>query len=352
MRVVLHGATNWGSSNFGDFLYGDAIYKHIKKTAPEIGVGFYQPSEYFLNYLGNCKARLWGAKGLIYMPGGYFGQGHYARWIDNAILFLRFMTVGLKAVFFKKEIAVIGVGAGPIESLWLKYPIRAICRKASIITVRDHESYEALTELGVSNVKETSDMILAMDIASLAQPTAQTKEIKAACKGKKLLFVHYNHSEEAKVKFAAAMKRLAEKHPQYELVVGSDCLLPFEEEWFNEFEKSVGRKCIHYRYHSPYELIELLSMADSVLTCKLHVGVVAAMLKKSVICIAEHPEKTLRFYRQIQEKERCISLYSATPKVIQTLLDKFLEKQVTVPVEEIKKASMNFQELDIWIGRL
>ena len=345
-KIILHGATNWGSSNFGDFLYGMAIYNYIKKNYSGVEVGFYSPSSYFTKYIGQCKTTLSNSDLLIYIPGGYFGQSHKSRLIDNAIQFIRFMPVGIKARMRSMKISVIGIGAGPIVSPLLKKSIKMICNNAQIISTRDKESYNALFQIGVQNVIELSDLILALDLHNLADETTQIKNICANKNGKKILFVHYNHSILARDKFAEMLKLFLAINDEYQLIVGSDCILNSEEKYFVEFSEKLEKKCLHFIYDSPYELISLLEKVDAVLTCKLHVGVVATMFNKPVRCFAEHPEKTIRYYNQIGEKYRFASLYD-TP--IDRMLELFKTNIILkshIPNIEIEKAQKHFKLLD------
>ena len=350
-KIILHGATNCGSSNFGDFLYGVAVYNYIKENYKDIEVGFYNPSEYFIKYIGDCKILLSKSDMLIYIPGGYFGQSHKSRFIDNAIQFVRFMPVGIKAIFKSIKIGVIGIGAGPIISPFLKYPIKMIGNKAEMISTRDNESYNALESLGLDNILELSDLILALNIHNLSDTTDQVVDICKKCEGRKLLFVHYNHSLLARDIFARQLDAFVEENPEYQLVVGSDCLLSYDDEYYIEFSKRVKKNCIQFNYDSPFELIALLERVDAVLTCKLHVGVVATMLNKPVVCFAEHPEKTKRYYRQINQPDRCVSLYDTSEEeMLGILKDKIFEKSF-VPDEEIDKAKRNFDVLNELINK-
>ena len=106
MQYLLHGATNWNSTNFGDFLYAYEIYRYLKQNEKN-KVGFYDPSDYFKKYLneGDALDNVTFSKAdfMIYIPGGYFGEGHNARFRDTAIKYIRFMPFGLKAVRAKKN---------------------------------------------------------------------------------------------------------------------------------------------------------------------------------------------------------------------------------------------------------
>ncbi|WDU82052.1 polysaccharide pyruvyl transferase family protein [Caloramator sp. Dgby_cultured_2] len=146
MNIILHGATNCGSSNYGDYIYGEMVYEYLKEKG--FNVCFYQPSTFFKrnikDYYKSKTISRQEADLIIYIPGGYFGEGHRARLKDNLVQFFRFMPLGLWASFKKKPIIVIGIGAGPNRCLLMNFAIKRICNNSLFITVRDKESYESL----------------------------------------------------------------------------------------------------------------------------------------------------------------------------------------------------------------
>ena len=347
MKILLHGATNRGSTNYGDFIYGQKIYEYL--TQKNHQVSFYQPSDYFCKYIKGYRKKEFGIKEadlVLYIPGGYFGESHHPTLKNNIIHFLRFMIVGLKGADKKIPIAVVGIGAGPINSPWFTFPIKRICRNTEFITTRDNTSTLALKELGIENVISTSDMILSMDISCDAIMTPQIEKILEKANSKKIAFVHYNHSSEAMDKFAEAINHFSKKHPDYFYVVGADSILPQENELYEEFKKICTANCVHYIYDSPFELTSLIEKSNIVLTCKLHVGVIATMMKKSVVCIAEHPEKTFRYYEQIKAKERFASLYDTSSLKIAEMMELYHSIPINIPQNVIELSKINWEQLD------
>ena len=116
----------------------------------------------------------------------------------------------------------------------------------------------------------------------------------------------------------------------------SDQLLDSEEELFSQFCELSGVDALRFRYDDPYEAISVIDSASCVLTCKLHVGVVATMLGSSVICAAEHPEKSKRFYKYIGCPERCFSLYETSSQGIADAM----EKMFIIPMQPISPADI------------
>lgn len=345
--IIIHGASNWGSSNFGDFIYIDKLAKHISK---QLGtrVRLAEPSNYFCELMpfavqDNVDYR--DCELFIYAPGGYFGEGHSASKKSSLVQFVRFIPAGLRAIKHRIPIAVVGVGAGPNQNKLLSWGIRKIVESSILTTVRDHESFLALSALGIKNAVETADMILAMDLGIEVKQTDQLESIELATRNHKIMVVHYNHSVVARDLFATSVALFIDRHPEYRVIVCYDQLLESHEAMWREFQRS-NPEALLFDYHNPYELVGLLARADCVLTCKLHVGVVAAMFGKSVICSAEHPEKTKRFYRQIGCPERCVSLYDCNQALLENLLEKWHNKGTEIPGEVTAAARLNWDYLD------
>lgn len=350
MRFLLHGATNWNSTNFGDFLYAYEIYRYLKQNSDN-QVGFYQPSDYFVKYLNSNGVKtdyvsFKNADYLIYIPGGYFGEGHNARFRDTLIQYIRFMPFGLKAVIGKKKLVAIGVGAGPIDRWFMKWAVKSICKNSIAVTTRDKESQEALKSIGVDNVPEYSDMMLAYDLKNVSENTEQINSVIKYADGCKILMVHYNHSKEALEKFAVAVNDFVEEHKEYKVVVTADSVLPYEDEYFQIFKDLCKCEAFHFIYDNPFEMLKLIDLSGVILTCKLHVGVVGGMFNKSVICVAEHPEKTQRFYDLINNPQNCVSLYETTEEHIKILLNDLHNKSICIPNDETEKAKMHWSVID------
>lgn len=347
-RILLHGATDFGSSNFGDFIYSEIYYSFIKDCLPNAEVSFYNPSDYFKKYIRNYNFKRNDSKNaelLIYIPGGYFGEGNAAKIKHNLMQFYRFMPVGLKSVAKKRDIVVSGVGAGPNTDFLLTNSIKSVCQKASLVTVRDQESKLALEKLGVNNVVEGADPILSFDYSQIIEQTKQVDDIIAEAGIKKIVFVHYNHSEEALEKFAKVVNMIKSSSDNYHFVVGSDQILTDEDEKLNKFKEICNVSFSHYRYDSPYELLYLLNKVDNVITCKLHVGVIATVFNKSVICIAEHPTKSKRYYKRIGYPKNCMSLYEVDESQIFDLFMQTKDVNIAIPEAEMKLAKLHYDLL-------
>lgn len=346
MKIILHGATDRGSTNFGDFLYANELYSLCRSMNAE--VCYYNESAFIREYTrGYCanKFTVQESDLLVYIPGGYFSEAHDTTLKRCLINFRRYMPFGLSGCVRRKRIAVLGIGAGNIHTPFLRWPLKWILNHAEMITVRDEISRKALDELKPKSSPENyGDLILSIDIPSLIQATQQTQEIGKQVEGKKLVVVHYNHSRQALQLFAAALQVFKDTHPEYQLVVTTDSVIEDDMDLFDSFKNTVGR-CIHFTYKNPYELIELLRISDVVVTCKLHLGVVACMLGKSVISVAEDYAKTSRFYEQIGETNRCVPLNESDAEQVSEMINRFCEKKVTIPQALIEESNKHRERL-------
>ncbi|MDD2268372.1 MAG: polysaccharide pyruvyl transferase family protein [Eubacteriales bacterium] len=351
--IVLHGATNCKSSNYGDYLYGELIYKYLKEKS--YNVIFYQPSDFFKKhipgYTGICGRK--NPAAVLYVPGGYFGEGHNASFRENIIHFLRFMPLGIWASFRHTPMAVIGVGAGPNNCRLLTYGVKRICNHSEFVSVRDNISYEAIKVLcPKANLYNCSDLIVSSLPYLRQNNTKQISEIIKSRGNRKILLIHYSNNRLALSLFAKAAKAFIKSHPDYFVVVSSDSCLENEYELFSRFKEIFGEACGHFNYDDPAEFTALLQQADMVLTCKLHVGVVSCCYGKSVIAAACHPEKTKRFYEQISTPDRCVSLFETTTDELSQLLEKFYLAQIRIPDSLINKAQMSWTLLDNFLNTL
>ena len=353
-NIILHGATNFCSSNYGDFLYGEMIFNYLKNRGDN--VQFYQPSKFFIDnipdYIQMKPIKKRKVDLVIYLPGGYLGGGDKkSRLRDIIIRFYRFFPLGIWTVIAKKKLVIIAIGADPLGNRLLQYGTKIICNHAIFTTVRDNKTYTILKNLcKKANIFECGDLILTSKLEENYSP--QLNRIIENCGQKKLLLVHYNHDKEALTKFAISVNKFLQKNPMYEIVVASDSVLEYEEQFFDIFKEKLGIKCWHFIYSKPSELTALIKMIDMVLTCKLHVGVVACSFNKSVIVAACHYDKTVRFYEQISEKNRCVDLHKISPDELQSLLENYKDKTINIDNKIIEKAKESWNILERYMIEL
>ena len=350
-NILLHGATNCNSSNYGDFIYADMIYQHFKNN--NYHVKFYQPSSFFKKYLpkydeNSFKTNLFDT--LVYIPGGYFGEGHNSTFKDNIIQFIRFMPIGIYSVIFKKKIIILAIGASPLKNILLKRSVKFIGNHSSLITTRDDESYYCLKKLcNLDKIFNCGDLILTYNPKKNMNYTDKINKIIEETKTRKIIIIHYNHDIVALKKFADALITFDKEHNknnEFVYVVTNDSILENGIQMFKLFN-SYFNKARYFEYTSPYELSALIDLSSIIITSKLHVGVIGCMLNKSVISIACHYEKTKRFYNQINESERFISLYDCTSEDVYNVINLYYNKKVNINKKLVENSNITWKKLEI-----
>lgn len=360
-KIMLHGCTGGKTSNFGDFIFADLIASYIIEQYKNDSVGFFNLSNFFRNNMDNislncdmCVAQI---DALVYIPGGYFGERDKPTLRSKLWHFRRYFLIGLYAAIFDKPIAIVGVGSTPIKSRILQSSIRYVCNKAKIITVRDEESKVSLQNIGVTNqITVLSDMILSFDKSKM-KPIEEAFDvlINTQHSNKKLILVHYNNNVSVMEKFAVSIKSFLENHNDYSVVVASDSVINNESELFEKFKSLAGNfndNIILYKYNDPWKLCSLIEKCNCVLTTKLHVGIVAIRLGKSVLSFPKHVEKTQRLYSQINESDRCIDIKAARVEDITNLLNKFHNKPIVLGDKVYNDSLNNWDYLEKFLDNL
>lgn len=358
-KVILHGCTNMGSTNFGDFLFADMVYTYVANYNKTGKTRFWQLSDFFrIKIFGSNdieRFNIFQMDALIYIPGGYFGEEQVPTVKSRAIRFIRYMPIGIFAAILQKPIAVIGVGAGPINSLILKKIIRFIFKRANVITVRDEESRQYLSEIGVnSDINVLSDLVLSFDQKLMpALNKSYVEKIDKTMDKRKIILVHYNESIVAERMFAKAVKCFLERHNDYGVIVSSDAVIENEGILFNEYAVAVDTQHILlHKYKDPWELCSVINICDVVLTTKLHVGIVAMRLGKSVLSFPIHKNKTSRLYKQINEVDRCVPLDAVDENIIIDKLEAYHDKKITINKELHNASSSNWDYLKSFLDAL
>lgn len=97
--------------------------------------------------------------------GGTHIEDYGTRKIRPLKNILRIFIFTVLAKLFRKEIYFLGIGIGPISTIWERLLLKTICQLTNFISVRDKISYEILKTLGVGAKSR-----LAFDPSALLEP--------------------------------------------------------------------------------------------------------------------------------------------------------------------------------------
>ncbi|XEC95509.1 polysaccharide pyruvyl transferase family protein [Paenibacillus tarimensis] len=316
---ALHGGCF--TENFGDELLLAIHSKWVKEIINgdvvlpyAINIYDQEVNAIKLKGIGALKA----AEKLIYSGGGYLGEPNHDQINWGYSFFKRKHFV--PAEYFKltkKPYAIIGAGAGPLTNKFTRKEVIRMCKNAEITAVRDEESKKFLCEYGVPSEKihVTADLVLSLGLEDLdALKKSKAKAFLNNVEGKKLIGIHLavssenpNYGENAQI-IQSSIVRFFNNNPDFIPVLIADKRNSSEQnQVIEELSKEFVHKYIVYKHSDIWLTCAILSQLDAVLTTKLHVGITAYSLGTKAFSVAAH-QKTLRFYKQIEQNENCLPL--------------------------------------------
>lgn len=366
-KISLHGA--YFPNNYGDVLILAIQAKWIQEiTKKEVVLPF--ATEIYRNTIDvsniSGKQGIISSDKLIYGAGGYLGEPYTNKWrwgfnfIKNHLLPYKIAK--------KNNIkhAIIGTGAGEVTNLFARSAVKKICNDASIISVRDEESRDILLKYGIdeSKIDVTADVALSLTKKDI--PISSIKKIKDLLRGSNnsKFGVHLGINGQSSI-FSKKTELLLEEsiaflnkydHITPVLIIDNDNKA--QNNAVQYLKKKLINKCIIYKHDNIWETTALLSELDVVLTNKLHIGIVSYALGCIPISIPYHP-KTIRFYRQIQQKNLCIPLLDLQKGDVSNLLNstqnpgwvsRVTEKQNNIRRELKNKALKNKEYIEQFLN--
>src|SRR5690625_4460071 len=286
-KIVLCGATH--GSNFGDSLFAYMFKKSIEDLDKEIEIIFTKASEHSRGKLGIRAAsikELLSSDAFIYISGGYFGESHNESLKGSLYRFLRYFLYGLIMTFRRKPIAILGVGAGPLNRSFLRKTAVYLFNKAKIVSVRDNISKEYMKNYGVKNkIEVTSDSAQVIDNNIFDINNSQVFfNWEEKVKDRKKILIHVNkigNNDLYLENVIHAIKETLALNKNYGFVITSDSVISKEHlnKVYNELPDD---RTVIYNFKDPLEFLNVIASVDSIITPKLHVGILASTYNKPV----------------------------------------------------------------------
>lgn len=352
MKILLNGAT--GGTNFGDFLFAKIFHEKVVSLVGEENVFWYDSryclSTFFKKHLkcNSRKHKLSDIDALVCISGGYF-CGNDKSWKNYVIRYLMYFHLCIRCILRRIPIAIIGVEVAKSKSKIIDKIQRFICRRAKIVVVRNSESLETLVKYGVDSGICTSDT--AHIITTGFFSTCDVKDDIMKLEGKRLFFHVQPSYMDVAEKLVPVINKFIKLHPEYSVVLGTDQYCQTYD-FLEEFAKQISANVVINRFDNPVDLCKVLSVMDLIITPKLHVGIVGATLSKSVVSFSIHSEKTSRFYHQLGEQGRSMSMVDFAEDKAINMLEKYYAKNLYVDEKIIKLAESNLDYLGKFIDNL
>jgi len=357
-KVLLHGA--FFGSNYGDFLFCKILINHLEKYKCNVILG--KSSKFFRNKF-NIKRNsleiinLIKSDALVFAPGGYFGEPNVKglkllRWRIRYLL--KHAYLGVLARLFHKPYAIIGIGAGPLN-FWLgRIVTRYIFNGANVITVRDYESYDFIKSLGVKN--KNIEICVDLVVHYIKEMMLDNRILNAngfiLDNTKKYILFHISTGgDKVSIVSEAIKKYINEKRINCKIIICTDFNLDIEEKLINNVIENFENYDYEVLKYDVDKLSSIISISDLIITFKLHVGIVAAALGKSVISIPVH-HKVKRFYNQINESNRCNDNESITVLDVYNMIDEYMTVPIILDNEIYDKSRKNLLVMDDFLESL
>ena len=348
-KIVLSGA--FYGTNFGDHLFAMLLSSAIgercvlKNASAEIVSDTKVPSV----RLGAVLT----AAGVVFGPGGYFGEGPQDTLRKRISRLRHHYLPAVLARWVGTPYIVVGVGVGPLKGRVTRRMLRYVMEGAVQVSVRDQESLAYLRQCGV----ESRRILMGSDSAiafPYVLPGVYTDSVGSmptlGDSAKRRVFLH------VEPKASSSLTRVWDDCLAFlldrncDVVLGTDFLydevpsIPFVRNALNSNPDRVSVAT----YRNPLGLINVLRDVDSVITHKLHVGILGCALGRAVVSFPVHP-KTSRFYRQIDESSRCLPVESAMSGVA-TFLDANWEREVRLSDAVVSSSRMHFEVVEQFVS--
>ena len=222
-----------------------------------------------------------------------------------------------------------------------------ILKKAKLITVRNKESFDYLSNNGIN------DVILTTDTAHTILTTITLKkysQILNTSNKKKLLF-HYTKSYAFDI-ILPVLNDFLSNHPEFDVVLSTDQF--YNDYSFLELEaKKIVRSNVYvYKYEDPIELCSLIKECNLLITSKLHVGIVGATYGKAIVSFPIHKEKIIRFYKQLGEDNRVLPLDLFDNNKASQILENYHNKAISIDNTILELSYKNLTFLTDYISSL
>lgn len=354
-KIIMCGATH--GSNFGDSLFALMFVEYVEKKYPDLEILFTNVSEHSSNKLGlkqATKSDLKNSDGLVYISGGYFGQSHNESFRGSIFRWLNYYSVGLQSIRRNIPIAIIGVGAGPLDRSFLRKTAVKLFNMAKVVSVRDKQSFNYMKDYGVTNeIIVTSDSAQEIDLLnSLMKNTSFSNDLKLP-DDKQLVFIHVTDAQGEEEYYKKIVRAISDKFgstDNYHFIIGSDAVIDQKYLQKNTEVFPSSSSTIFY-YDNPIEFLKLLNKVDIIVTPKLHVGILGATFGKSVLSFPIHPGKTLRYYGQIGYPEHSLSLFDVNDNEVEYMLENYFDKMIPLTQEIKSQSQKNYELLGDFISK-
>ncbi len=344
-NLILHGSFH--VDNFGDILLMQLYQRWIKEIRSDVNVIIPTlPDELSrYNLYQNEDVHLSVCHGAILCGGGYFGEPDSGIWKWGFKFVDRHYFKVRELIKYDIPYLINGVGFGPITNRITRMCAYRILNEAESISVRDNESLEFIKAYYGENIDEIE--VTADSVISIAHSRVNLNDQDFAKVG---LHLSGNIKENSYNNLLNSIIEYFKLNNEYQILFIRDRVDAKDQiETYQYLKEKLDIDQIDYI--NPNKLIDNISTIGNIITSKLHVGILGACKNSSVISFPKH-NKTIRFYNQIGEADRCIYGNEINYNLIKSKLDKYLNKPIVIDENIINSALHNKTMIERFIENL
>lgn len=336
-RVAVHGS--YFARNFGDTLLvrimcqwlaeavgRDNVYLAVPGHAEEqreIGYPVVNPS------LRHTVTHL------VFAGGGYLGEpklplrerySWYWRNYRRHLSWVRDYSGARKAIF--------GIGIGPISDPFFRNSMRRLLNGMQPLFVRDEISLEYAQRYRLNAERARLGIDLALSVSPVQYPPRYSFGVHVSSMPEHVL---------AEVIEVLLTQPRYPGRPQPSIALIADTpVSPGSLKRYKELAQHVASPSNSSEYNGVDDLMERIADCETIITSKLHVGIVASALGRKVISLPVHP-KTSRFYKDLSVQEFCLERERQSASEIARLLSKdvpfmFDRDRTAIRIAEMRQA--------------
>lgn len=332
-HISLHGA--YFPNNYGDVLILHIESEWIKEiTNKEISLP-YATNIYRKTLESNIEKGNIGISNsdyLIYGPGGYLGEPPKNKKIWSLYFMKNHLRPALIAARNKVPYSIVGTGGGSISTFYGRMSLRYILKHAELIAVRDNESKEYFESV----YNKANEIIVTADVALSLTKESIPEKIMDKVRKKYLDYegikvgIHIGADRFSK-DIGDQVKTVIDEVIHFFndntninpiLIIDNDNKI--QREAVDYIGSKLNQKYSVYVHNDIMETTALLSELDTVLTNKLHIGIVNYAMGNIPISFPYHT-KTKRFYKQIELEKLCIPIKEVMEGQTSSMLDNVIK---------------------------
>jgi polysaccharide pyruvyl transferase WcaK-like protein len=358
-KIYMHGS--FMNDNYGDFLLYYVAANKASKVRDDIEIISADVSETYDDYINvsreNKYKAIFNCNAAFLAGGGYFSEPPTRKLYWNIRYFIKHALPLFILGFRKTPYAILGAGVGPMSYSFSKMITRKIFNNADTVSVRDKESKSFLEGIGVVNkIQIVPDWVMGMEMEDLIKDNSRVDDIINKFEGSEKIYVHLTTKNSEKNPGMEIVIRDLVKYSQdnknAQFIVGCDQAREIQEERAKDIVSRLpSNRVLFFPYLGPWVLSSMLNKVDTIVTDKLHVGVVGTRLGKYVISVPYHT-KTLRFYNQLGLCDRSKMLKDISEDEIFNMLTTDKDNRNVYLKSIIEESKINYDLLENFIKKI